>query len=99
MNEFENAKAIVQALLDQKAANDALNGLRKHDVWINRDLLAQQANHLIDMRDAAQRRVEELLGTVSKSTRRDALEAFNSTHPNDEFGLQIAAFVRQVDGE
>lgn len=95
MSELENAKSIVQALVDQKAASDALERLSGWD----RSSLAAQANVLIDDRDAAQRKVEESLGSVSAETRKAALDAFNSVNPNDAYGKLIAEYVKSVDGK
>lgn len=99
MSEQENAKTIVQALVKQKAASDALEQLKGRDLIINRSSLAAQANDLIDVRDAAQQKVEETLGSVSAETRKAVLDAFTSVNPNDKFGKSIAEYVKKVDGK
>lgn len=98
MSELENAKTLVQALVNQKAASDALEQLKSKDIFINRSSLAAQANVLIDVRDAQQRTVEETLGSVSAETRKTVVDAFTSVNPNDKFGKYIASYVKRVDG-
>lgn len=99
MSELENAKTIVQALINQKTASDALGQLARKDIIINRSSLAAQANVLIDARDAAQRKVEETLGSVSAETRKTVLDTYISANPNDKYGKSIADYVKKVDGK
>ena len=99
MSELENAKTIVQALMKQKAASDALEQLKSKDIIINRSSLAAQANVLSDIKDAGQRTVEETLGSVSAETRKTVLDTYTAANPNDKFGKSIAEYVKKVDGK
>ena len=99
MSEMQKAREIMEAMVTQRAATNALSQLKTKDIIINRASLAAEANTLIDLRDSAQRKVEESLGAVSAETRKLIVQTFNDANPKDEFGKQIAEYVRRVDGE
>lgn len=92
MSEEDNALAIYRAMQEREAAQQALNNLGR--TRSNESV----AGELIDTRDAAERKVEEKLGTVSADTRKTLMETFVEQNPKSEYAANLAAYVRNVDG-
>jgi hypothetical protein len=102
MDEKQKALEIFRAMETKDAAQQSLDKLHAQNsgfggLFADKSALSQQAWSIIDKRDAAERTVEESIGSVSAGTRKAIMEAYTERHPDSEYGKNMADMVRKID--